>query len=71
MMKWRSSHAHLHHEGHVGIVHASRTHVRGEHDDASAVAESLRHARASGLRLPGVSLQHVHTHVVEELRVRL
>lgn len=51
---------HLHHQGHVRVVHAARGHVGAEHDAAHAAPELVAHARAVRLRLAAVDLQHLH-----------
>ena len=62
MVRLDPSLPHLDDEGDVGVVHASRRHVRGEHDLRSAVAEGGGRLGALRLALAAVHLQHGRAH---------
>ena len=64
-----SNNVHLDDGGDVGIVHAARRHVGGEHDKVGSVAELVGDARAVRLRLSRVHLEDGVAELLEELRM--
>mmetsp|Transcript_25842 Transcript_25842/g.54183 ORF Transcript_25842/g.54183 Transcript_25842/m.54183 type:complete len:394 (-) Transcript_25842:97-1278(-) len=63
--------ADLQHVRHVGVVHAARRDVGGEHDQVSALSELLGDTRALRLRFARVHLEHRDPERDEELGVEL